>query len=297
MLSHHFVIHFIIAVTQFLTGVLTNGFIVVVNVVDFVKHRQMAPLDLLLSCLVISRISLQLIMFLAYLFFLSIIKQSQFAHYYLLFVFVNIWGLWLATWLGVFYCVKISTIPHPVFWLKKRISRLVPWLILGSTLYASMGTAIHRLYALSTTKTSFSNFLSTNATQAKATDSVALYILAFHLTVPFIVFLIAVLLLIFSLGRHAQHMRTMATRYSDSHKATHISALLSILSFLILYFSHYAVAILKFFQFVQDGSFFFMFCTLVAGTYPSIHSVILILGNSKLKQAVNKFLLCGQCGP
>ncbi|XP_063114741.1 taste receptor type 2 member 1-like [Cavia porcellus] len=151
MEMHHLIIHFLIVVTQFLTGVLTNGFIVVVNVVDFIKHRQMAPLDLLLSCLATSRITLQMLIILSHLVLLSFVK----------------------------------------------------------------------------------------------------------IRAP-------------------------------------LRALLSILSFLILYFSHYMMSILFMFQTLQFGSFLFEFCSLTVAIYPSIHSVILILGNAKLKQSAKRFLLCGQ---
>ncbi|XP_005407156.2 PREDICTED: taste receptor type 2 member 1-like [Chinchilla lanigera] len=293
MLMHLLIIHFLAAVTQFLTGVFVNGFIVVVNVVDFIRQRQMAPLDLLTSCLAISRICLQLLNLLVHLVLLSFMKDSVLAELHILFIFVNIWGLWLATWLGVFYCTKIATIPHPLFfWLKMRISKLVPWLILGSTLYVSVSTGIQAKPAWTITQEFLVNFFSKNATQIKGIDIVSLSILIFHITVPLIIFLIAALLLIFSLGRHAQQMRTIDVGIRDPRRGAPIRAVLSILSFLILYSSHYMVTILFFFQVLQFGSFLFAFCTLVGGTYPSVHSVILVLGNSKLKENAKKFLLC-----
>ncbi|KAM6156486.1 taste receptor type 2 member 1-like [Erethizon dorsatum] len=295
MLTHQYIIHFLIAVTQFLTGVFTNGFIVVVNVLDFIKHRKMAPLDLLISCLATSRICLQLLILLVHLVLLSFMKSSVIAECYILFVFTNYWELWMATWLGVFYCAKIATIPHPLFfWLKMRISKLVPWLILGSILYASISTGIQRNYTWNITQKYLVNTFSKNVTQTKGIDIVPLSILIFHLTVPLIIFLVAVLLLIFSLGRHAQQMRIIATRTRDPHWGAPMRAVLSILSFLILYSSHYMMALLFYFQILQFGSFRFEVCVLVAGTYPSIHTVILIFGNPKLKQNAKKFLPCGR---
>ncbi|XP_023419529.1 taste receptor type 2 member 1-like [Cavia porcellus] len=210
MLTYQFVTHFLVVVTQFFPGVLANGFIVVVNMVDFFKQRQMAPLDLLLSCLATSRIILQVLIFLAHL----------------------------------------------------------------SLVY----------------------FLKPNATETKRLDIVSFSVLIFHVIVPLIIFLIAVLILIFSLWRHTQHRRTMATGGSGPHRGASFRALLSILSFLFLYVSHYMMVIVLFFQMVQFDSFLFEFCTFIAGTYPSIHSVILILGHPKLKQKAKKFLLCTHCG-
>ncbi|XP_010603625.1 taste receptor type 2 member 1-like [Fukomys damarensis] len=297
MLTSHLPIHFLMAVIQFLTVFFINGFIVLVNIMDFIKHRQMAPLDLLISCLATSRICQQVLTFLVHLTHLSIIKNMKFTEYYILFMFVNICGIWLATWLGVFYCVKIATFPHPLFfWLKMRISKLVPWLILGSILYASVCTGIHTIYIWTITQKFFINFFHKNATQTEEIDIIPFSLLFIHFTVPLIVLFIAVLLLIFSLGRHTQNMRIIATGTRDHSRTSLFRAMLSILSFLILYFSHYTIIILFFFHILQFGSFSFVFCTVVAGIYPSIHSVILILGNPKLKQKAKMSLLCGQCG-
>nr|XP_003466758.2 taste receptor type 2 member 119-like [Cavia porcellus] len=267
----------------------------VVNMVDFVKRRQMAPLDLLLSCLATSRICVQLTFFLEHLVLLSFINESVFHKAYVVFMFVNDWGLWMATWLGVFYCAKIATIPHTLFfWLKRRISRLVPWLILGSTLYVSVTTGIQIKYTWNVTQNLLVKFFSRNTTEVTEIYIMSRSLFLIHLTVPLIIFLIAVLLLTYSLGRHIQKLRTMAVGTRDP--CGPFIALLSILSFLILYFSYYVVNILNSFEVLRYGSFLFVFCTLLTGSYPSVHSVILILGNAKLKQNAKKFLLCGQCG-
>ncbi|XP_021114210.1 taste receptor type 2 member 119-like [Heterocephalus glaber] len=295
MLTPQLLIHFIIAVIQFLTGLFANGFIVVVNIVDLIKQRQMAPLDLLISCLATSRICLQVLIFLTHLVLSSFMEESVIVDNYTIFLFVNIWGLCLATSLGVFYCTKITTIPHPLFfWLKMRISKLVPLMILQSLLYASVSTGIHNKYTRSVIQKVFINCFSKNATQTKGIDIMSLSVFLVHLTVPIVIFLIAVLFLIFSLGRHTQHMRTIAVGTTETSRGIHFRAMLSIMSFLIFYFTHYLMALLFFFQILQFGSLLFVFCSLVAGTYPCIHSVILILGNPKLKQNAKIFLLCGQ---
>ena len=49
--------------------------------------------------------------------------------------YTNTLTLWLTTLLAVIYCVKISFFTHPIFlWLRWRILRLVPWMLLGSLL-------------------------------------------------------------------------------------------------------------------------------------------------------------------
>nr|XP_023419527.1 taste receptor type 2 member 1-like [Cavia porcellus] len=269
MLHPHFPISFLIAVTQFLTGIFTNGFIVVVNVVDFMKQRRMAPLDLLLSCLATTRFCLQLFIFLSDKNVISFMNPSHQGRHHspssVLLAEDEDFQVGVLDDSGI-YIICIYQCWHP------------------------------DKYAYSNTQTFLVDFSSKNTTQAKGIDIVHLSVYILDLTVPLIVFLIAVLLLILSLGRHAQHMRTVATGTQDPCKGAYIRALLSILSFLILYFSHYMMAILFLFQIVKFGGFLFDFCTLMAGIYPCMHSVILILGNAKLKQAAKNFLLCGRGG-
>ncbi|XP_047411067.1 taste receptor type 2 member 1 [Sciurus carolinensis] len=296
MSEAHFIFFLLCTVTQSMTGVFANGIIVVANGIALVRQRRLASLDLLLSCLAMTRICMQVLIFGAHLVTLSLLKPSVFIETFLILIFINKLGLWLATWLGVFYCAKISTIPHSIFfWLKMRISKLVPWLILGSLLHVSITCGIHGKYMWPFSKEELMAFFSENRTKIKDMHSVPFYLFIAEHILPLLIFLVAVLLLIFSLGRHTQQMRAIAVGTREPCRSPHVSALFSILSFLILYFSHYAVSILFFTQIFQFGSHPFLFCLMVAGAYPAGHSIILILGNAKLKQNVKMFFLHGKC--
>lgn len=116
-----------------------------------------------------------------------------------------------------------------------------------------------------------------------------------NLSLPLIIFLISVLLLIFSLGRHTQKMRNTAVGTRNLSMSVHVSTLVSILSFLVLYLSHYLIIVVIILQNFKLRRLIFLFCILVVGSYPSGHSIILILGNPKLKQNAKKFLLLRKC--
>ncbi|KAM5169090.1 taste receptor type 2 member 1-like [Callospermophilus lateralis] len=294
MLEAQFIIFLLWAVMQSLTGVFANGIILVVNSITLVRQRRLASLDLLLSCLATTRICMQVLIFNVHLVALSLVKVYMFTENFLILMFVNELGLWFATWLGVFYCAKIATIPHPIFfWLKMRISKLVPWLILGSLLYSLITSGLQSKYMWPFYKGVIMSYFSKNRTKTEDPPPDSLYIFLAGLIPPLLIFLVAVLLLVFSLGRHTQQMRTMGTR--DPCRNPQVNALLSILSFLILYFSHYAMTILFCVQIFQFGSFPFRLCMMIAGAYPAGHSIILILGNAKMKQNVKMFLLHGKC--
>lgn len=302
MLESLVITHLIFATIQCLMGVLANGIIVVVTSTGSIKQRKMLLFDLLLCCLATSRICLQVVMFYFNLALLSLIEISLSAGCFIIFMFIYKSELWLATWLSVFYCTKVSTIAHPLFfWLKLRISKLVPWLIWGTLLCTSLTSVFHRKCAWILFQKTWSSFFFPNATtqvrEIKEIPVLQLVVLVIELLLPLVIFLISVLLLIFSLGRHTRQMISTATGTRPPSVSVHISALLSFLSFLVLYVSQYMMATLVLSHIFKIRNFIFLFCLLLVGLYPSVHSIVLILGNPKLKQNAKKFLLHSKCCP
>ncbi|XP_008149875.2 taste receptor type 2 member 1 [Eptesicus fuscus] len=297
MLQLYIIAHLIFSVIQFLVGVLANGFIVVVNGTDLIRQRKMVPLDLLLCCLATSRIGLQMVTIYFNLVALSLIEFSPVPGNFIIFMYVHASEIWLATWLSVFYCAKIATIAHPLFfWLKLRISKLMPWLICGTLIYTFLTSVFHRKHAWIISQKSWLGFFSQNATtQVEDVPVLQFALLVIEFIMPLLIFLISALLLVFSLGRHTQQMRSTATGTRHPGMSVYISALLSILSFLVLYLSQYMMAALVLSQIFKIRNFIALFCILLFSSYPSVHSVILILGNSKLKQNAKKFLLHSKC--
>lgn len=297
MLELYIIAHIIFSVIQFLVGILANGFIVVVNGIDFIRRRKMEPFNLLLCCLATSRISLHMLLVYINLVVFSLIEFSPVPRNIIIFMYVHVSELWLATWLSVFYCAKIATIANPLFfWLKLRISKLLPWLICGTLIYSFLTSVFHRKHAWIISQNSWLGFFSQNATtQIEDIPTLQYALLLIEFLLPLLIFLISAFLLIFSLGRHTQQMWSteMGTRHPG--KSVYINALQSILSFLVLYISQYMMAGFGFSQVFKIKNTITLFCILLFGSYPSVHSIILILGNPKLKQNVKKLLLYSKC--
>ncbi|XP_045854982.1 taste receptor type 2 member 1 [Meles meles] len=296
MLEFNLIIHCFFSTIQLLIGVLANGLILVVNGTELIKQRKMVPLALLLSCLAIARICLQSVIFYISLAIVLWIEVPLLIESFLIFMFVNELGLWFASWLGVFYCAKIAPIAHPLFfWLKMRISKLVPWLILGSLLHASILSVFLNKHMWVLSQQVVLGFFSPNATtQIKEMPTLQIAFLV-RLSLPLLIFLVSALLVIFSLGRHTWQMRNMAMGTRVPSTGVHVRSLLSVLSFLVLCVSHYMTAALLSSQIFQLRSLMFLFCVWVFGSFPSGHSMILILGSPKLKQNAKELLLRGRC--
>ncbi|XP_011369707.1 taste receptor type 2 member 1 [Pteropus medius] len=297
MLESIVVTHLLFVMIQLLFGVLANGVIVVVTGTELTRPRKMAPLHLLLCCLAVSRICLQMFIFYDSLVVLSLIEFFSLAETNTAFMFFSELSLWLATWLSVFYCAKIATFAHPLFfWLKLRISRLVPRLIVGSLLYTSLTAVFHRKHTWILSQNLWLSLFSQNATtQGNEMSTLHFAILAVEFFLPLFIFLLSALLLIFSLGRHTQQMTSMAAVSGHTGTSVYFSTLLSMLSFLVLYVSQYVMAALIFSHSFKIKNFTFMFCFLVLGLYLSGHSIILIFASPKLKQNAKKLFFHSKC--
>nr|XP_028568752.1 taste receptor type 2 member 1-like [Podarcis muralis] len=140
---------FILLVIETLIGMMGNGFIAIVNFIDWQRSRKLSPADMILSCLSFCRFAfhafaIQNAIFL--LFFIDTFLKNVHIAYTASWLFVNTANLWFATWLSVLYCVKIATFSHPLFLqMKQRFPGLVPWLLLGTVAFSAIITTI-KLY-------------------------------------------------------------------------------------------------------------------------------------------------------
>ena len=154
--------------------------------------------------------------------------------------FINTLTFWLTTWLAVFYCVKIASFSHPIFfWLKRRIPRSVSQLLLGSRILSGL-----TVVSSATDKSILVQMVATqgshgNDTLAGRTQTVSLRFFLPHAiimwSVPFLLFLVPTLSLMFSLRRHLGQMRDRRPGPSDPSTRAHTMALKSPAFFLIIF--------------------------------------------------------------
>ncbi|XP_044513812.1 taste receptor type 2 member 1 [Gracilinanus agilis] len=296
-MTHLFlIIQFTFGVVLFLMGMVANGIIVIVSGAKCIKRKKRTAYDLLLTSLGIFRIPLQVLIFTSQLIFVFTLNIVPVMEAFLFFIFVNEVNLWLATYLCLFYCVKIANIFHPFFlWLKMRISRLVPWLILGSLLFSLAISVYYSLLYWPMVKEEMGRYFSRNFTAPNFLHKLfPIPMIVMGLAVPLVIFNASSFLMIYSLCRHTRKMKSMATG-RDSSTEAHIRAMKSVFSFLILYTSYYIGIIVIFSRTSSENEHLMFLCFLVAAEYPCGHSIILILGNPKLKHCARKFLFHAKC--
>lgn len=297
MASPFFAIMFTLLVMETLVGMGANGFILVINCISWFGSRKLSPTDLILSCLGLSRLAWQAIGFLdatMFFFFLgTYIRNSvQFA-FLVLSTFTNTVNIWFATWLSVLYFVKITGFSHPVvLQVKQRFPRLVPWLLLGSTLFAAVFTMIiitalnFDSFVCSPYKSLLSNISDSGIDTPPFCKYVAVLATAPHF-IPIVIFSSSTVLLIASLWKHTRRVQHNAIGSRDLSTQVHLTAIKALASFLILYLSTFAAntsELLVTWRKDKNVLISALFHNVIAA-YPCGHAIILILINPRLKQA------------
>ncbi|XP_029470225.1 taste receptor type 2 member 40-like [Rhinatrema bivittatum] len=312
-------------------GSVVNGFIVAVNGIDWVKSRHLNSIDVILISLGAARfcfqweIMLVKILFAVYPDFITDIKSTNTLFY--TWACLELASFWFSCWLCVFYCVKIANFSHPLFmFLKLKIPGIVPWVLLGSVL-ASIVTSIpsawgyyKEYHSNSTTGLSPNNSNLTNCTLAwdlckehqynftkRITPNAGrleviyknyislILVLCLGYFPPFFLFCLATVLLIRSLWSHTWQMKSNSMAFSNPSLEAHFTAIKVMTSFFLLCAFYFICRILEIMFWLSSESPWTFFISIGTAAFPSLHSVILILSNSKLRQSWARIFHHGRC--
>ncbi|XP_038174232.1 taste receptor type 2 member 140-like [Arvicola amphibius] len=275
---------------EFLMGTLCNAFTVLVNIMDWVKRRKISLIDQILTTLAISRIaflfSLTVQAFVYKWYPAIIITRRIVRQTCIFFTVTNHFSVWLATCLSILYFLKIASFSNSIFLhLKWRVKKMVLGTLLASLLLLflnvlvidiNMDVIIYRIEA-----NIFFRAISSNYSQVARL--IVLTNTMFTL-IPFTVTLTVFLLLIFSLWRHLKNMHYNAQGSRDVSTAVHIKALQMVVTFLLLYSIFFLSLLLQFYgiKYKQKNSVSLLLWV-IGVAFPSGHSCVLILGNTKLR--------------
>uniref|UniRef100_A0A8C3PIF0 Taste receptor type 2 n=1 Tax=Calidris pygmaea TaxID=425635 RepID=A0A8C3PIF0_9CHAR len=241
-----------IVALEVVVGVAGNGFITAVNIINCIKTKKISSADIILIFLSTSRFILQMtiLMHIHSLYFADEFKLAAvYKAFGAVWMFVNHASLWLSTWLYVLYCVKIIL---PMAIAANQDQNRWDGPVAASWI---SGDLFHDFFSFTM-----------DCTQ--------------HLLLS----VVTSALLITSLWKHTKKIQYYVETFRDPLIDVHLTAIKSIISFLILYLSSFVAQILLILSTSQSKDVVKVAVSLVAaGVYPSIHSIILIIVNSKLK--------------
>uniref|UniRef100_A0A4X2LV64 Taste receptor type 2 n=2 Tax=Vombatus ursinus TaxID=29139 RepID=A0A4X2LV64_VOMUR len=297
MISLGEISHTIVLTVLFIIGIIGNGFLVVVNVSKLIQNKKLISIELLLTCLGISRLGLQILLtfqVVMSIFFAKIYRQNIYGSlFFFIWMFLNSSSFWFATCLGIFYCLKICGFTHPCFlWLKFRISKLMPWMLLGS-LVISVITAALSAYMWNSSTESYTDWSKNVSLASHDSEKVTIsdmLLVNLILIFPLGLFVMCTVTLFASLYSHTHRMQTSSSGLGNPSAEAHINALRTVVTFFCLFISYFAALMVNLTFTVPFRSLLFFILKDVMAAYPSGHSVIIILGNSKYQQSFRRIL-------
>ncbi|XP_015093056.1 taste receptor type 2 member 16 [Vicugna pacos] len=257
---------------------------------EWVRVKGLSPVDKILTVLGICRFCQQwssmLFNFCSYL-------HPNYVFWYLAIVweFINTLSFWLTSLLAVFYCIKVSSFSHPIFlWLKWRIVKLVPRLLLGCLLISCLSIIFSAMRHRITIQLKSMRHFARNSTVIERLETFqwdfSIYQQVAVLVIPFLLFLVSVVLLMTLLSQHLRQMKHDHTGHSSSSLKAHVTALRSLAIFLIIFTSYFLVILISIIGTLLDKGSWFWAWEAVIYAVVSIHSILLMLTSPKLKKAL-----------
>ncbi|KAG8551470.1 hypothetical protein GDO81_004129 [Engystomops pustulosus] len=289
-----------ILVLETIIGTFVNGLMVTVNLISLVTHRKLGSCDSILLCLGISRFTFMwLVLAMYFISFLVPNLTDLGTNMQYAWLFFNGLCLWIATWLSIFYCVRIVNIQINIFTLfKTHFDQLVPFLILlsialsascsNSTAYSS----INQTFNMSR----FDNHQNSTPFNAMGNNFATFLTLSVAGSIPpFLLFCVSAGLVVHSLLRHMKKMKEQEkTGFREPSLVAHYRAVKMMAAFFI-FFSLYMIAFNLYGSGIIKNVSLNCISAFLIGAYPSIHSILLVIGNRKLKNAFLQILKKGNC--
>ncbi|NWV21261.1 TA2R7 protein, partial [Origma solitaria] len=206
--------------------------------------------------------------------------------------------LWFSACLCVFCCIKIANFRNRFFiYLKVKIDRIVPWLLLSSVLSASaIGITSYDIADKNLSKihnyTRQGNFLKESGKMDQHFFHLY-FIYGFGFVTSSTAVIFSAIFLFFSLWRHKRTMQTNSM--NSSSMDAHIKAMKSILSFFIIYSINFVFLILPLIPSTKEVKHVVFLSLLFLYAFPGVHSLILIVSNPKMEKRLIRILSCVKC--
>ncbi|XP_068039014.1 taste receptor type 2 member 40-like [Anomalospiza imberbis] len=282
-----------IAIIESLAGILGNGIILAASLTSCTGSKTWPPYDMIVISLSSSKLILQswnTLDFLMNIFYEPFFyKENLLTVTKIIFTLLSYSSLWFGAWLSVFYCIKVASFTQHFFiWLKLRIARLVPWMLLTSWLCSFIAAIPFAWDVYSVHKNITVPLFMTNSSARRTTrkDSLGLLILLCNAAIglPLMLSVVSNILLIRSLWIHTREMQNNASGFRDPSLEAHMKAIKSVFSFLILYIIFFiCVLIIVFNAFLPLSNGDSIFVVLMAAC-PTAHTLVLIWSNPKFRE-------------
>ncbi|XP_012297843.3 taste receptor type 2 member 50 [Aotus nancymaae] len=284
----------------FVLGNFANGFIALVNFIDWVKKKKISSADQILTALAVSRVGLLWALLLNW--YLTVLNPVFYSvelriASYNAWVVTNHFSMWLSTSLSIFYLLKIASFSNLIFLhLKRRLNSVILVILLGPLLFL-----VCHLLVVNMDESMWTEEYEGNMTgKIKLRNVIHLsYMTVTTLWsfIPFTLSLISLLMLICSLCKHLKRMQLHGKGSQDLSTKVHTKALQTVISFLLLWVISFLFLIISIWSPKKlENEPVLMIGKTFGYIYLSFNSFILIWRSKKLKHNFLLILCHIRCG-
>ncbi|XP_003504423.1 taste receptor type 2 member 60 [Cricetulus griseus] len=287
---------FVILVLLSLVAVVGNGCIVIALGSKWVLRRTLSAYNKLLISLAAGRFCLQWVVIGKNIY--VFLNPTVFPYNSAMQLLNLMWDLltaatiWFCSLLGVFYCVKIATLTHPVFvWLKYRVPGWVPCMLLSAVGMSSLTSILcflgnYLIYNSFVKSTQQPWNVTGNSLKNTLEKFYFFSIKMIMWTIPTFIFSIFMILLLVSLLRHMKKTLSASSGLQDVRAQAHVKALLTLLSFVILFTSCFLSLVLSSASDTPFQEFRYWMWQVVIHLCTGIHPIVILLSNPGLSVVV-----------
>ncbi|XP_018408685.1 PREDICTED: taste receptor type 2 member 40-like [Nanorana parkeri] len=281
-------------VVVLLLGIVTNGFMLGVNLSDWKGCRSLTASDYFICAVGFSNLSLQIWSGFGWFCDLFWNFDAFCRSAYALKMISIQSSLTVSGLLCVFYCTRILTFNHTLFRVCQRhfLKSYRQIIIICHILCVVMGSPLFFIgekYQGQNKDLPLANDSSIYRDTLMYEEPLFLayrtLVLAFGYTIPLALTIGSASLIITSLLRHMNRIRDTLNTKNEAFIDAHLCAGFTVLSLLVLFVMYFITAIINIIEIFKVGEPGSIICQLVSMLYAPAHSVVLIRGNSKLKKA------------
>ncbi|KAG8544866.1 hypothetical protein GDO81_021698 [Engystomops pustulosus] len=291
------------------SGLVFNSWIVYVSSKDWRGVSHLSPPDLILTFMGLINITLQLVLSLD----MSSIQTKLYSTYdqiHIRFLGLSIFlvstNVWLTAWLSIYYCFRIVHFTGRILSLcKVRISRFLPNLLVVST-GASFLLGLLSFWNIHPVRVVdiFGNSAH-NRTMSRSSLLVSSYYVTAAFVgsiLPLILTLIPIVLTLSSLWRHIKRIKENKSVSCHPHTQAHVRAARTMGLLVSVHTCLLTAAIYQLSRTFNFNDTLMLFCWYFILLYPTLQALVIITGNSKLREAIKNMLslgtfTCHQNGP
>ncbi|XP_077130055.1 taste receptor type 2 member 39-like [Ranitomeya variabilis] len=292
------VLSFVIVLSLELTaGTFFNVFIISIIFYDFYREKNMNDSNKIVLCICASNVNYG-ILIAAGIMDEYIGRHASYTYvlsyvYIILLLYTIGSCAWLSAGLGFFYFIKISQV-RLLSWVKFHISSIVPWMLLILEVVSLTISFVSSLLLL-THQTRSRNITDSppSVMTVLAENKVGLINAAVATSsIPVVIILISTICTIWTLKQHSLKMkRGMDTE--DKRRLTPYERVVCRMTyFLLFYLAFYAVIVNFYFSIVVQVESGFWLTLMLMSTFAPVQSILMILGNPRLKNAWKEMLCC-----